>query len=181
MLCYDIRSKWPVVLFRYWMKFLMMMMTMKFRYSTAFLIWFSLFLYLPFILFRRPGEESDRESYRDTSSDASSDLDYGKSLKSSNNGAWSWNSSSEINMPRMDREYAREKSSISQEGFSSDDGDSSNNSCDCLIFEFFEQNPPYNRQPLTDKACIRFHFLYSRFMFLHAWWVSIIAFDNIGS
>ncbi|CAN6468566.1 unnamed protein product [Victoria cruziana] len=100
---------------------------------------------------RRPGEESDRESYRDTSSDASSDLDYGKSLKSSNNGAWSWNSSSEINMRRMDREYAREKSSISQEGFSSDDGDSSNNSCDCLIFEFFEQNPPYNRQPLTDK------------------------------
>ncbi|KAF3793838.1 hypothetical protein EJ110_NYTH09089 [Nymphaea thermarum] len=107
---------------------------------------------------RRPGEESDRESYRDTSSDASSDLDYGKSMKSSNNGAWSWHSSSEINMLRLERDYAREKSSISQGGFSSDDGDASNNSCDCLMFEFFEQNPPYNRQPLTDKACIRFRF-----------------------
>lgn len=38
-----------------------------------------------------------------------------------------------------------------QEGFSSDDNENGNPQ-DLLLFEYFEQDLPYSREPLADKA-----------------------------
>jgi len=45
----------------------------------------------------------------------------------------------------------RENHLAMQEGFSSDDSDTGN-SQGRLIFQYLEQDPPYSREPLSDKA-----------------------------
>ncbi|RWR72232.1 hypothetical protein CKAN_00044400 [Cinnamomum micranthum f. kanehirae] len=98
---------------------------------------------------RQPGEDSDGEYYRDSSSDGSSDCELERGLKHK----WEqWNRvpASEAAL-RMDRLSLRETNVASQEGFSSDEGEVEN-SQGCRLFEFLEQDLPYSREPLADKA-----------------------------
>lgn len=99
---------------------------------------------------RRPGEDSDGEYYKDSSSDGSSDCELERGLKQK----WEQRNrappASEAAL-RMDRLSLRETNVASQEGFSSDEGEVEN-SQGCLLFEFLEQDLPYSREPLADKA-----------------------------
>lgn len=111
--------------------------------------------------FRRLGEESDGEYFRDSSSDGSSDseqerggLNYSREqpnyLQSSNSPL------------TVDHMAVREHQMAFQEGFSSDEGESGSPQ-GCLLFEYLERDPPYSREPLANKVRFLFHpefFLY---------------------
>ncbi|CAB4295669.1 unnamed protein product [Prunus armeniaca] len=96
---------------------------------------------------RRPDEDSDSD-FRDSSSDGSSDYetDRLKCLREQRNHQ---NLSSEIPR-RIDRLSLREPHFPPHEDCSSDEGESIN-SQGCLLFEYFEQDLPYCREPLADK------------------------------
>lgn len=89
---------------------------------------------------RRLGEESDGKYFRDSSSDGSSDSD--QDIDGSN---YSGDKSL-----RVGRLPLREHHMESQEGFSSDEGESGS-SDGCLLFEYFARDQPYCREPLADK------------------------------
>ncbi|XP_068643532.1 uncharacterized protein [Aristolochia californica] len=94
---------------------------------------------------RRAGEDSDGDYYRDTSSDGSSDSELERNLQ--------WNRQYMISeaTQRMDRLDLRKKCLVSpQEDFSSDDGELGNSQGQ-LLFEYFERDQPYSREPLADK------------------------------
>lgn len=92
---------------------------------------------------RRPGDESDGDSYRDSSSDH----EHEKRLK------YSKACGSDGNLPLgMDCLCWREKYWNQQEGSSSDDGDCRHSQSD-LLFEYLEHDPPFVRVPLFDKVC----------------------------
>ncbi|XP_002527022.2 uncharacterized protein LOC8271493 isoform X2 [Ricinus communis] len=97
---------------------------------------------------RRLGEDSDSD-FRDSSSDGSSDCEPERGLTGSRK---QWNHQHVANgVPlRMDRLSLRDCHNAHQEDFSSDDGESSN-SQGSLLFEYFERDPPYGREPLADK------------------------------
>lgn len=88
---------------------------------------------------RQPGEDSDSD-FRDSSSDGSSDCEADRGLK---------NCRDEITL-RMDRFSLRDQQTALQEGFSSDEGESTN-SQGRLLFEYLERDVPYSREPLADK------------------------------
>ncbi|KAK9115441.1 hypothetical protein Syun_022238 [Stephania yunnanensis] len=96
---------------------------------------------------RRPGEDSDSDYYRDSSSDGSSDGELERNFREH----WTASYLNRELPVRMDRLSLRDNPVAAQEGFSSDDGEAGN-SRDCLLFEFLEQDPPYSREPLADKA-----------------------------
>lgn len=98
-------------------------------------------------MFRQASEDSDGDYYRDSSSDGSSDYEFEKSMKFSRELHGSTN---EI-LSRIGSLSISDEHSTTQEGSSSDDGEAGN-SRDHLMFEFFEQDTPYIREPLTDKA-----------------------------
>ncbi|XP_058076753.1 uncharacterized protein LOC131225266 [Magnolia sinica] len=105
----------------------------------------------PTLSLRRPGEESDGDSSRDTSSDGSSDCDVDRS-KQVGESTWSHHNPMDPSILRINRLSLRDKPHlVGQEGFSSDDGEVSNPH-GILTFEYFEQDPPYSREPLADKA-----------------------------
>nr|POF25513.1 hypothetical protein CFP56_39115 [Quercus suber] len=95
---------------------------------------------------RRPGEESDSMSSRESSSDSSSD--YGAERQASNvaNGSW--------NQPNIDANIqGLKRISLRNKTFA---GSSSDESENCsppgqLVFEYFEHDPPFSREPLADK------------------------------
>ncbi|KAG9450515.1 hypothetical protein H6P81_010480 [Aristolochia fimbriata] len=94
---------------------------------------------------RRAGEDSDGDYYRDTSSEGSSDSELERNLQ------WSGSFMVSEATQRMDRFTLREKHLVGlQEGFSSDDGEVGN-SQGRLLFEYFERDQPYSREPLADK------------------------------
>ncbi|OVA13839.1 Protein of unknown function DUF789 [Macleaya cordata] len=95
---------------------------------------------------RRPGEDSDGDLYKDSSSDGSSDCELERGLRYSREQRNCQHLSSEAAL-RMNNLSLRDK----QEEFSIDEGEPGN-SRGCLLFEFFEQDPPYSREPLADKA-----------------------------
>ncbi|KAI8574795.1 hypothetical protein RHMOL_Rhmol01G0381400 [Rhododendron molle] len=97
---------------------------------------------------RRPGEESDVESSRETSSAGSSDCEAERRAKSVVDGSCSHQKLVNLNSQRMNRLSLREKSVVSS---SSDEAEMSS-SPGTLLFEFLEHEQPYNRRPLTDKA-----------------------------
>ncbi|PQP96663.1 uncharacterized protein Pyn_39373 [Prunus yedoensis var. nudiflora] len=104
---------------------------------------------------RRPDEDSDSE-FRDSSSDGSSDYetDRLKYLREQRNHQ---NLSSEI-PGRIERLSLREPHFPPHEDCSSDEGESIN-SQGCLLFEYFEQDLPYCREPLADKILdLAYHF-----------------------
>ncbi|MFS7959589.1 hypothetical protein Hanom_Chr08g00692871 [Helianthus anomalus] len=82
---------------------------------------------------RHHTEDSDVDSFRDSSSDVSSDYDLPKS---------------EITQ-RLDQLSLNYHHAL-QEGFSSDEGESARPQS-CLSFEYLERNQPWGREPLTDK------------------------------
>ncbi|EYU17395.1 hypothetical protein MIMGU_mgv1a020798mg [Erythranthe guttata] len=77
---------------------------------------------------RKLGEESDGEYSRDSSSDGSSDGE----------------------QDRGGFNYSNKQLTYLQEGFSSDEGESES-SRSCLLFDYFERDKPYCREPLADK------------------------------
>ncbi|MBA0655433.1 hypothetical protein Goklo_007921 [Gossypium klotzschianum] len=94
---------------------------------------------------RQPGEDSDSD-FRDSSSDGSSDCEPERGpnvLREKRN-----HMASEMSL-RMERLFMGDQQML-QEDFSSDEGESVN--CrSCLIFEYFEQDTPYSREPLANK------------------------------
>ncbi|KAK9106230.1 hypothetical protein Scep_023074 [Stephania cephalantha] len=98
---------------------------------------------------RRPGEDSDSDYYRDSSSDGSSDGELERNFREH----WTASYLNRELPVRMDRLSLRDNPVAAQEGFSSDDGEAGN-SRDCLLFEFLEQDPPYSREPLADKISV---------------------------
>ncbi|ONK81771.1 uncharacterized protein A4U43_C01F32710 [Asparagus officinalis] len=100
---------------------------------------------------RQPGEDSDMDCYRDSSSDGSSDSELENGLKY----ARDWNRSHLSNGSTfgMDRLSMRENHGPMQEGFSSDDSDTGH-SQGRLLFQYLERDPPYSREPLADKVSV---------------------------
>ncbi|MBA0717191.1 hypothetical protein Golax_005028, partial [Gossypium laxum] len=97
---------------------------------------------------RQPGEDSDSD-FRDSSSDGSSDCEPERGpnvLREKRN-----HMASEMSL-RMERLFMGDQQML-QEDFSSDEGESVN-SRSCLIFEYFEQDTPYSREPLANKQIV---------------------------
>ncbi|XP_076956013.1 uncharacterized protein LOC143631035 isoform X1 [Bidens hawaiensis] len=78
---------------------------------------------------RQDSDDSDVDSFRDSSSDVSSDFDQ---------------LSQRLDQLSLNYQHAL------QEGFSSDDGESMKPQS-CLSFEYLERSQPWGREPLTDK------------------------------
>ncbi|KAK8529531.1 hypothetical protein V6N13_102443 [Hibiscus sabdariffa] len=95
---------------------------------------------------RQPGEDSDSD-FRDSCSDGSSDCEPERGLNMLR-GKWNCHMTSEMSL-QMDR-LSMGDEPILQEDLSSDEGESINFQRS-LIFEYFEQDPPYSREPLADK------------------------------
>ncbi|KAF5752171.1 hypothetical protein HS088_TW01G00078 [Tripterygium wilfordii] len=97
---------------------------------------------------RRPGEESDTESSRETSSDGSSDC--GAESGASNLVMRTWNHQNSVgtNTQSLSRLSLSNKAS---KGSSSDECETSNPP-GRLMFEYFEHDPPFTREPLADKV-----------------------------
>ena len=97
---------------------------------------------------RRPGEESDTESSRETSSDGS--CDYGAERVASNGvwEPWSQLNVTDANIQSLNRLSLRNKPF---RGSSSDECEISNPPGQ-LIFEYMEYASPFTRQPLADQA-----------------------------
>ncbi|XP_039124306.1 uncharacterized protein LOC120260809 [Dioscorea cayenensis subsp. rotundata] len=96
----------------------------------------------------RPGEESDGDNCRDSSSDGSSDYEHQRCMKYSRN--WNQKDFGSAFAFRMDRVSIRDNNGASHEEFSSDDGETGNFQGH-LLFEYLEHNPPFTREPLADK------------------------------
>ena len=90
-------------------------------------------------------QESDGDC-RDSSSDGSDEYESEKGLNYSNE----WISTGGTSL-RMNKLYVSEKQAHRQDGSSSDDDNFGNSQCH-LLFEFLEQDPPFIREPLADKA-----------------------------
>ncbi|KAM7271311.1 hypothetical protein ACFE04_030525 [Oxalis oulophora] len=94
---------------------------------------------------RRPGEDSDSD-FRDSSSEGSSDSEADRRL---HNAREHQNVTSDLS-PRIDRLSLRDNLTALHEDCSSDEGESMN-SQSYLLFEYFEHNLPFCREPLADK------------------------------
>ncbi|GMJ08384.1 hypothetical protein like AT4G16100 [Hibiscus trionum] len=100
---------------------------------------------------RMPGEKSDTESYRETSSD-SSDSDYRIATRANNIDPGSWNQLevADLNIQRLTTLSLR---NTPFEGSSSDESDTCNTPGQ-LIFEYLEHDQPFSREPLADKISV---------------------------
>ncbi|XVE65565.1 hypothetical protein DITRI_Ditri08aG0009900 [Diplodiscus trichospermus] len=99
----------------------------------------------------RPGEESDTESSRETSSDSSnSDCGVGRRANNVVLGAWSQMEIADANIQRLTRLSLRNRP---VGGSSSDESDACNPPGQ-LIFEYLEHDQPFSREPLADKILV---------------------------
>lgn len=89
---------------------------------------------------RRPGEDSDGDYFRDSSSDGSSDYEHER-------GSLQYSVESSLLIERLSM---KDQHVTLQEGFSSDEGESGSTQA-CLLFEYLERDQPYGREPLSDK------------------------------
>ncbi|KAM4116507.1 hypothetical protein ACB094_02G056000 [Castanea mollissima] len=110
---------------------------------------------------RRPGEESDSMSSRESSSDSSSDDGVERQASNVVNGSWN-QPNIDANIQGLKRISLRNKTIA---------GSSSDESENCsppgqLVFEYFEHDPPFSREPLADKIQV----LASRFPKLRTYW-----------
>ncbi|XP_027338289.1 uncharacterized protein LOC113852250 [Abrus precatorius] len=96
---------------------------------------------------RRPSQGSDSESARETSSDSSSSYCCERGVKSVVHGSRNQRDMSDASNHGLERVSVRSKSLM---GSSSDETESSTPPGQ-LIFEYFEHEIPYNREPLADK------------------------------
>ncbi|GMI80161.1 hypothetical protein like AT4G16100 [Hibiscus trionum] len=102
---------------------------------------------------RRPGEESDTESSRETSSDGSNSH-CGMERRANHvvQGSRSQLNVADSNIERLTRLSLRNRSFG---GSSSDEGDGCNPpSQQQLIFEYLEHDQPFSREPLADKITV---------------------------
>ncbi|KAL5996292.1 hypothetical protein ACLOJK_026368 [Asimina triloba] len=99
----------------------------------------------------RPGEESDADSYRDTSSDGSSDSEIDRS-KHVSPEAWGHHNLIDSSILRINRLTVRDKSQAVVQGGIINDDVGVSNPHGIPIFEYFERDTPYSRKPLADKA-----------------------------
>lgn len=98
---------------------------------------------------RRPEEDSDSD-FRDSSSDGSSDCEPERNLKFTSEQHSKHSVSNDVSQ-RSDRLSSRDLPVPIQEDVSSDEGEHLNPQA-CLIFEYFERDSPYGREPLADKV-----------------------------
>ena len=96
--------------------------------------------------YRKPGDESDAESSRETSSDRSGDYGVGRGLNNVVHGSRNQKDIAEANI--HSRKGVLTKPSL---GSSSDESETCNPP-GRLVFEYMERDPPYSREPLADKA-----------------------------
>ncbi|KAL1356804.1 hypothetical protein HN51_008786 [Arachis hypogaea] len=97
---------------------------------------------------RYSGEDSDGDYYKDSSSDGSSDSDFGKRTEPFPAQRSSQHRGGNVSI-QMSGLSVNDKLNAMQEGFSSDDSEGGNTQD--LLFEYFDQDPPYSREPLADK------------------------------
>ncbi|KAG2400106.1 uncharacterized protein HKW66_Vig0100400 [Vigna angularis] len=97
---------------------------------------------------RYTSEDNDGDYYKDSSSDGSSDSEFGKRTElfvAQRNGQYY---KCDISL-QMSRLFVHDKHNRMQEGFSNNDSETGNSQD--LLFEYFDHDPPYSREPLTDK------------------------------
>lgn len=102
-----------------------------------------------FPIFRKPGEDSDAESSRETSSCASSDCEPERKAKGHIDGICNQESSVKLDSQKMNRLSLRDKKPPMS---SSGDETEVCNSLGELVFEYLEQEQPHHRKPLYDQA-----------------------------
>lgn len=100
--------------------------------------------------YRRPGDESDAESSRETSSDGSSDCGAERGINGIVDNAWSRQNIADVNGNGWNRVLPREKPLT---GSSSDESEICNPRGQ-LVFQYLEHDQPFGREPLADKASI---------------------------
>ncbi|XP_062178236.1 uncharacterized protein LOC133883061 [Alnus glutinosa] len=120
---------------------------------------------------RKPGEDSDAESSRETSSAGSSDCEPERRAKSVVDGMRGPHNPMTLNSQRMSRLTLSDKPPLNS---SSDEAEV----CSppgLLVFEYFEQEQPHHRPPLFDKAgpfSLRFvYFIHFLCLDLGACWI----------
>lgn len=99
---------------------------------------------------RRPGEESDGEYFRDSSSDGSSDSEQDRGCLSCPKEPRNYHFQIHDSTHNVELLSLGGQNTTFQEGFSSDEGESGS-SHGCLLFEYLERDPPYCREPLANK------------------------------
>ncbi|MCD7460939.1 hypothetical protein HAX54_044889 [Datura stramonium] len=99
---------------------------------------------------RRPGEEGDADSSRETSSGGSSDCEVERRSISSSDGLRNPHSLVNLNAQRLNR------LSLSDKAVTGSLGDEAENSksLGLLMFEYLEHEQPHNRRPLADKIAV---------------------------
>lgn len=97
---------------------------------------------------RKPGEDSDAESSRETSSAGSSDCEAERRAKSVVDGMRGPHNLMTLNSQRMSKLTLRDKPPLNS---FSDEAEVCS-SPGLLVFEYFEQQQPHHRPPLYDKA-----------------------------
>ena len=90
-------------------------------------------------------EDSDLDSSRDTSSDGSTEYEFGNSCNFTKE-QWVHHRLACENTLKMRKTSLSDEHSMIKEGVSSDDPRS------VLLFQFLELDPPYQRVPLADKV-----------------------------
>ncbi|PQQ16593.1 uncharacterized protein Pyn_26458 [Prunus yedoensis var. nudiflora] len=100
---------------------------------------------------RRPGDESDAESSRETSSDGSSDYGTERGLNGAPYSALSWQNVTDVNAHGWNRALPRNKPF---NGSSSDESGEVCNPPGQLIFQYMEHDQPFGREPLADKISV---------------------------
>ncbi|PRQ16608.1 hypothetical protein RchiOBHm_Chr7g0186041 [Rosa chinensis] len=98
---------------------------------------------------RQVGEDNDDDYYLDSSSDASSDYEIEKLMKTTREQQHILHQLNNEVSSRMDGLSICDEHPILQEGFSSDDGEAGTSQG--LLFEYLERDAPYGREPLADK------------------------------
>ncbi|KAH1250572.1 hypothetical protein GmHk_05G013694 [Glycine max] len=99
---------------------------------------------------RYTGEDSDGDYYRDSCSEGSSDYEYGKRTEFMTQRSSQYLTGG-ISL-QMNTLSMHDKHSTVQEGFSSDDSETGNPQD--LLFEYFEQDPPYSHsRSCTPLSC----------------------------
>ncbi|KAK4756513.1 hypothetical protein SAY87_006640 [Trapa incisa] len=105
-------------------------------------------LYLDTNRMRKPGEDSDAESLRESSSSVSSEIEAESMGKSNTDGIKS-QVSVNLNTQKMNRLSLKDSKPLrSSSGDEADDGNSSGQ----LVFEYLEREQPHHRMPLSDKV-----------------------------
>ncbi|KAJ8548270.1 hypothetical protein K7X08_030739 [Anisodus acutangulus] len=99
---------------------------------------------------RRPGEESDSDYFRDSSSDGSSDSEHERRCLNYTMEQRKYHSQTSESSLSIDGLSLRDRNATFQEGFSSDEGESGS-SQGALLFEYLAHDQPYGREPLADK------------------------------